>query len=263
MTNTLNIPLVSDDALSLPLTTGTPLFIVGPNGSGKSALIQHAVTALGVANVKRIAAHRQLWMESGSINMTARSRREFGSNQMQWERSPNYRWMEHDQLSRLTSVLFDLIAKENARARRVTERVDAQQPGAATKLANEVKSPFTQINNLLKSAGLSVTIECPDDEEIVAKQRDTEGTYSIAKMSDGERSAVLMAAEVLTVESGKTLLIDEPERHLHRSIIEPLLSALFNQRPDCAFVVSTHEIGLPISHPGSKSLSTIFLGLTP
>ena len=39
----------------------------------------------------------------------------------------------------------------------------------------------------------------------------------MAQMSDGERSAVLLAAEVLTAQSGSLLLIDEPERHLHRS----------------------------------------------
>ena len=68
-------------------------------------------------------------------------------------------------------------------------------------------------------------------------------------MSDGERNATILAATVLTVEPGTVLLIDEPERHLHRAIIEPFLSALFRQREDCTFVVSTHEIALPIVNP--------------
>ena len=50
------------------------------------------------------------------------------------------------------------------------------------------------------------------------------------------------------------VLIDEPERHLHRSIISPLLKALFAMRSDCAFVVSTHEVTLPIDNPDSKTL---------
>ena len=66
--------------------------------------------------------------------------------------------------------------------------------------------------------------------------------------------AVLMAANVLTVEPGTILLIDEPERHLHRSIIEPFLSALFAKRQDCAFVISTHEIALPIANPAASVL---------
>ena len=50
------------------------------------------------------------------------------------------------------------------------------------------------------------------------------------------------------------LLIDEPERHLHRSIIEPYLSALIAQRKDCYFIVSTHEIALPICNPEASVL---------
>ena len=73
-------------------------------------------------------------------------------------------------------------------------------------------------------------------------------------MSDGERNAAIIAATVLTVEPGTVLLIDEPERHLHRSIIEPFLSALFERRKDCAFVVSTHEIALPVANPEARVL---------
>ena len=61
-----------------------------------------------------------------------------------------------------------------------------------------------------------------------------------------------MAANVLTVEPGTILLIDEPERHLHRSIVEPFLSALFAKRQDCGFVISTHEIALPIANPAAN-----------
>ena len=233
METVLKIPTVDGDPLPLELTPGDVVFVVGPNGSGKSALIQHAVASLPAANVKRIAAHRQLSLQSSSIDMTAASRRQFGSNLAQWERRPEHRWMEHDQKTRLSSVLFDLMAMENTRARRVTELVDAQETAGATKLADEMKSSFSQINRLLKDANLAVSIECLDDDELVARREDGEQTYSIAKMSDGERSAVLMAAEVLTAEPGKVLLIDEPERHMHRSIIAPLLSALLAHRPDC------------------------------
>ena len=76
----------------------------------------------------------------------------------------------------------------------------------------------------------------------------------MAQMSDGERSAVIIAANVITAKSGTVFLIDEPERHLHRSIIEPLLSTLFTQRPDCPFIISTHEMELPIGDPETRVL---------
>ena len=45
------------------------------------------------------------------------------------------------------------------------------------------------------------------------------------------------------------LLIDEPERHLHRSIIVPFLATLFAKRDDCTFIISTHELALPTANP--------------
>ena len=63
-----------------------------------------------------------------------------------------------------------------------------------------------------------------------------------------------MAASVLTAKSGTVFLIDEPELHLHRAIIEPFLSALFKRRNDCVFIISTHEIALPIANPNARVL---------
>ncbi len=78
--------------------------------------------------------------------------------------------------------------------------------------------------------------------------------YSIAELSDGERNALLIAATVLTAKAGEILFIDEPERHLHRSMISPLLTLLFDQRPDCAFVISTHDVSLPLDSPSAQTL---------
>jgi hypothetical protein len=59
-----------------------------------------------------------------------------------------------------------------------------------------------------------------------------------------------MALDVLSVPEGTLIVVDEPERHLHRSIIVPLLQAMFDERPHCFFVVATHEIALPTEARG-------------
>ena len=125
----------------------------------------------------------------------------------------------------------------------------------SAKRTTNTASPFTQLNDLLALGTLQVSLHIPDDVEIVAR-KDSGPTYGMERMSDGERNAVIMAATVLTVESGTTLLIDEPERHLHRAIIAPFLSALFEQRPDCSFVVSTHELFLPVENANAQVLMT-------
>ena len=70
----------------------------------------------------------------------------------------------------------------------------------------------------------------------------------------GKGSAAIIAAHVITAESETVFLIDEPEKHLHRSISQPFLSALFDLRKDCTFIISTHEIDLAIANPEARVL---------
>ena len=254
MTTGWTIPSIDGKNLSLVITVGSPLFILGPNGSGKSALIQHAVTTMGSDNVRRITAHRQTWLQSGSIDMTPQSRRQFDEQLKVQEPNSRYRFSEWNPAGRLSSVLFDLTAADNDLARRISDRAyEKDHEGVETIVRNEQRV-FERINKLLNLAGFAVTIENSAGEEILARHSYGNAPYSIAQMSDGERNAVIIAANALTVSEGTVLLVDEPERHLHRSIIEPFLSALFELRPDCAFIVSTHEIALPMASPESSVL---------
>ena len=244
----LTIPKPAADPLTITVGVGRQLYVVGANGAGKSALLQHWITSIGGTAVKRIAAHRQTWFESGNLDFTARSRREFESHFMSWDREVNSRWMDHGAAQRQSAVLFDLVAKDNSRFRTIGQYIDNSNPDEATQFASKSESLFKQLNDLLGLGTLTISLENSNDEEILAQHKNNGLRFSIAQMSDGERAAALMAADVLTVEAGTILLIDEPERHLHRSIIEPFLSALFAKRPDCAFVISTHEIALPMAN---------------
>ena len=249
-----NIPQNSGQQLQISLEDHDRLFIVGANGSGKSALIQHLVSSTPGKKIRRISAHRQTWFESGSINLTPQSRKQFDQNSTQHEMQDQSRWRDDYAQQRQSAVLFDLVAKENTRARLITHHVGSENMEEAKKTFDESPSPFDQLNELLGIGTLAVTLENSNDEEILARHRDGSAPFSIAQMSDGERNAAILAAAVLTVEPRTVLLIDEPERHLHRSIIEPFLSALFECRMDCPFVVSTHEIALPVANPEARCL---------
>ncbi len=251
---TLEVPRVADCSLKVTLGPGDRLYVVGANGSGKSALIQFLITTHQGKKIRRISAHRQTWMESGSIDFTPLRRRQFDQQLRNRETNSQARWRDFYGQDRQSAVLFDLVAKENARARSIAQHIDAQESERATEVASASEPPFKQLNELLRLGTLAVSLENTNDEEIIARHRISGANFSITQMSDGERNAVIIAATVLTVEKGTTILIDEPERHLHRSIIEPFLSALFQRRPDCIFVVSTHEISLPVAHPETRSL---------
>ena len=243
------IPVTSGEQLTVSVEVGQQLYVVGANGTGKSALFQFWLTSISGSPVKRVAAHRQTWFESGALEITARSRRQLETNMKSWDSQENARWMEHSPAERQMAVLFDLVSKDNARSRTIGQYVDNNDLSEATNFASKSESLFRQLNDLLRLGTLTVSLSNSNDEEILAQNGIHGQSFSIARMSDGERAAVLMAANVLTVEPGTILLIDEPERHLHRSIIEPFLSALFAKRKDCAFAISTHEIALPIANP--------------
>lgn len=169
---------------------------------------------------------------------------------------PNSRWRDHQDAGHEEQALalLDLREREAAQAIRVRARIRCGDIDGAKREARVFDSLFGQINGLFQRASLPVSIELSEDGDIVAHHRSQRETYSIARMSDGERNALLVAATVLTMEPETTLLIDEPERHLHRSIIEPFFSALFSQRPDCAFVVSAHDIELVAADHGARVL---------
>ena len=248
----LNIPRISDEPLQILVEEGDHLFIVGANGSGKSALIQKLTTSYPNEKIRRISAHRQTWLESGNLNFTPHSRKQFENQNMQLERQDQARWRDQYAQQRQAAVLFDLVARENTLNALIVRHIRSGNKTEAEKTVAKSQSLFDQLNELLEIGSLLVTIENSKDEEILARYQDSDVTFSMAQMSDGERNAALIAAHVLTVEPGTVLLIDEPERHLHLSIIEPFLSALFRKRTDCAFVISTHEITLPLANPEAR-----------
>lgn len=241
------------EELQITLTAGTPLFIVGPNGSGKSALLQDARMKLGG---KRVSANRQVWLDSGRITTTPSARVQYGTRLKQEERNASYRWREFSPGNRWSAVLFDLVEAENALGRQIAEKAYAQEGVDVEGIAAIVRKKsmiFTRVNDLLKASGIPIAVQTSGGQ-VFAINKGSDTRYDIAQMSDGERSALLIAAEVLTASNGEVLLIDEPERHLNRGITVQFLSALFAERPDCIFVVSTHETDLPLANPDAQTI---------
>lgn len=75
-----------------------------------------------------------------------------------------------------------------------------------------------------------------------------EDEYSATQMSDGERSVLYLVAQVLCVPENKVLVIDEPELHLHRSIMNRLWVTLERYRQDCLYIYITHDTEFAAMH---------------
>ena len=246
------IPRISDAPIQLTVNNGDQLFIVGANGSGKSSLMQRLTVDAGDKKIKRITAHRQTWFDSGNIDFTPAARQEYDRETPRYNTRREARWRDLRAIKNLNAVLFDLVAKENTINESIVHHVRNEDASQAYELSTKLPSLIYQINELLNHGGLTVTLEKNSNQNLLARHPQEE-PFSIAEMSDGERSAVIIAAHVITAESGTVFLIDEPERHLHRSIIQPFLSALFALRSgDCAFIIATHEMALPVASPKAR-----------
>ena len=248
-----NIPRISGDPIELFLNNGDQLFIVGPNGSGKSALIQYLVSNTETDKIKRITAHRHTSLRSGTINFTPEQHKNFYRDHLYYHRSDESRYLDDYNSEEQSAILYDLDNKYNTINEDIANEVRKQDTNKATKTAFESPPPFDQINELLEQGRLNVRLERTKDRSIIVNHSQGQ-SFDIPKMSDGERSTMIIAAHVITAEPGTVFLIDEPEKHLNRSISQPFLSTLFDLRKDCAFIISTHEIALPLANPEARVL---------
>ncbi|MCE3279339.1 MAG: hypothetical protein K0S44_1530 [Bacteroidetes bacterium] len=241
----------NNGTLNIPLTEGKALFVLGANGVGKSTLM-HKLFEQNFNHTKRILAHRQTWFQSNSMDMTASSKKQTETNMKHTDRQVHSRWKDDYSGARSSISIFDLINSENVRARNIAGAVDKDEMAFAKQLSN-TQAPLQAINELLAISNIPVVITLGKDEQLFASKNGSE-PYSIAELSDGERNALLICTDVLTTDPNQLIILDEPERHLHRSIISPLLSSLFQKRKDCVFVISTHDVFLPIDHSEASVL---------
>ena len=246
----VNIQIQRGDLpFDISIEAGKALFLLGANGTGKSALL-HRINAGSMLPTRRISANRQNWLNSSAIEFISSQKLQFEQQSSNWDRHPESRFKEQN--SRTALTIFELVDAENTAARAIASAMREDNEKHARELAGR-KSPIATINQLFATSNLPVLINVEAGDRITASKAGS-APFGIAELSDGERNALLIAANVLTAKAETLLIIDEPERHLHRSIISPLISQLIEIRSDCFFVIATHDIQLPIDNPDSQVL---------
>ncbi len=160
-----------------------------------------------------------------------------------WDRQLASRYTDHADGQRSSIALFDLLGAIGDENRRAVVLYDA---GAKTAEVAVQIGPrlLSSMNTVLARSGLKIQLVLTAQQTFLAHHATLGIDYPIFQMSDGEKSAMLLATEVLTAPPGTVMMIDEPERHLHRSISAGLIEAVIAARVDCAFVVLTHDLHL-------------------
>jgi ABC-type lipoprotein export system ATPase subunit len=237
------------EPVQVTVKAGCPVFILGRNGTGKSALV-NALAAEWIGNVIYMPGSRPSYFDFESLSMTPESRRQFTANQKHYDIQPDKRWKPLEGSASNEKAIHDLQTAETQYKLDAANEIKAEGPSSSAIARLQAdNSPLDIVNSLLAQANLTVQLKVANGE-LRAMQGDS--LYSYARMSDGERTALVIAAEVVAAKPGMVFLLDEPELHLHSSIVVALIKALILERPDCGFVVCTHQLELPAAVKGGE-----------
>ncbi|OAN78219.1 hypothetical protein A8B82_10790 [Sulfitobacter sp. EhC04] len=240
----MNVQRPSADALSIEVAEGEALYVLGANGSGKSTLLFNWGKQDKTSNL--ISGNRDISFTSAAVTTSAEqsSQQEAQArNQIDHGATARFSRQNHNNANWLNGLIFKLKSRgdyQNA------EYVKADQEGREDdKVRAYSDMPIKLLNSAFVSANLPISLNWDDKSKLNVKKEGIEGEYGFNEMSDGERSAFIIAASAILAMQATTIFLDEPERHLHRSISSPLLSYLRQIRPDLKWVISTHDLSLP------------------
>lgn len=225
------------ETLRLEAVPGAVSTVLGPNGAGKSALGVWLRRMSREVATYRILAHRQLWLANAGPQVSPARAESQEQQLLQFGSDPRSRHEDQFSSQRPDLAIFRLVSKLIAQNR---DELSMWRSGVEPPQTGDV---LATLNRVMSAAQLPISIRLTDAQSFEVL-RDGGHEYPITMLSDGEKSAFLLAAEVLTSPENCVFIIDEPERHLHRSISVALVRALLSERSDCHFVVMTHDVDL-------------------
>lgn len=254
MTPSFSVPTTAGEQ-AFSVRPGNSINFVGANGGGKTRLAVHIEDSLGL-KAHRISAHRALklnpdvakigekkalmGLRTGHAAETSHAGHRLGS-----------RWGASAAVFLLSDYDFLLQALFAEQANTSLRVYNLNKPGVP---ATSEEFKFTKFDQLVKlwekllpHRSLHVT-----GDEIQVSIPGRTGTYSASDMSDGERAIFYMIGQVLVADDQQVLIIDEPELHVHRSIMSKLWDELEGARPDCSFIFITHDLEFAAAREAEK-----------
>lgn len=234
------------------LSAGDILFTVGQNGTGKSALMSSLYSQRGSRPRVRVHAQRHVDLQHASIQLTPAGASQQANNIETADGQPTSRERDAYAGQRFQIALFRLEVFDREINQRGMNLARAGKLGAVAEYVKNHPTALETVNRLVSDSGM--TFKLKNESGVYYASHDNKDWFEINRLSDGERSALLLAADVITAKPGSLILIDEPERHLYRAISGRLLSSLFSDRDDCIFVVSTHDVELIMAMPDQETL---------
>ena len=151
--------------------------------------------------------------------------------------------------SEFKTVLATLYSERMAKRNRFC---DAFEKGK-NPTKQELQSVLDRVINIWNFLIEHRCLLCDDSNNLVLKGKDLKGNYPAFQMSDGERIILYLVGRVLLAPEKALIVIDEPEMHLHKTIVDKLWNRLEQERQDCVFLYLTHDLQFAASRNGRKA----------
>ncbi len=241
------------------VSTENNIVLIGANGSGKTRLgvkieelnqdtitvhrisAQKALNLPLYANIKNLEqAEKELML--GRSDKFASVSGIHGKNSSRWNHNPATHLL--DDYESLLSLLF---AKSAERDRQYTS--SAKDTGIYEDVPD---APIDKIIALWNSI-------MPHREIIfingkVSAKKTGQPEYHAQEMSDGERVMLYLIGQCLCIPENSIIIIDEPEIHLHKSVVGKLWNKVENQIQNKILIYITHDLDFAASRTDAKKI---------
>ena len=141
-------------------------------------------------------------------------------------------------------LLSNLFAKSAKR-----DRDHAKETKEKQAYISVIDAPIDLIIKLWADIMPQREIVFEDGKVLVKKQHVPE--YHGKEMSDGERVALYLIGQCLCTPDNSLIIIDEPEIHLHKSLMTSLWNKIEEACPNKTFIYVTHDLDFASSRKGA------------
>jgi len=218
------------------IVSGThPLVVIGPNGVGKTRL---GVNITNNNDAERIAALRNVEIADIPLQRLGQATQQV-KNALREVLQQHWR-----QSFELQNLLSEILAEDREKA--VTFREQFNQNPSQVPDKGLTDTRLRTIANLWNKHFPNRTIKIDYEPKVERVIDGNAVSYPIAQMSEGERTALYLAARVVSCGSS-ILLVDEPETFFHPLLARGLWNDLEDLAPTIRFVYITHDIPFALS----------------
>jgi hypothetical protein len=230
--------------------------LIGANGSGKTRLgIWLEDHNQSVTPVHRIGAQKALSIPEYATQMNAVQ----AERNLLFGRTDQHASVGNKIHSRWNNEPATFLLSDYDKVLSLLFAKTAERDSFHTKKTRETQEyvpvPDSPIDSIIKVWGELMphrSIALHDGKVVVDKGTQTE--YHGKDMSDGERVALYLLGQCLCAPTNSIVIIDEPELHLHKSLMDKLWNKVEELCPDKTLVYITHDLDFAASRAGANKV---------